>query len=325
MPGNRISEADRGSVAGQTAASQAALQEFVNRPEDGTEVLTRNTEKAIRQKAQEAIEARWLEIGGPLSELGLPIDADLATEKSGSDYRARFRGGDIIFSPDGRTTEEIRKRVRVVLSGFALEQRQESGGDRIYGALMAICPASGRSFGQAIPIYTLGPEADNRVAPLDVMLYEGPPCSLQVTVQLLEQDSGDNAEVRRAIRQRTEATLKAMQDIAFTVAGASAPQVAAMGLDAENGSISAMRGLVADLYGEIIHLALGAGDDQYNQFSVTIGADTMMNLPPIHAYTCARDQRQLTYSEGFNPFTYGRDDGGDRGMIRLLLRIEDAG
>lgn len=274
------------------------------------------TSPAVQAAAK--MKAKWVEMGGPSSDLGLPKDRELiVTERNGA-FVCDFRGGQMVMDHDpGEIVVNTSNRVAVVFEGFGLEQRQESG-DEIFGSIHGRLGSLGYIKDFAIPEVPLGPDGANRIAQLGITIYEGPPADLNVVLYLIEHDSGDRKKVREEIRKHVQ---KSFETAGSAIGGVAGVPVGSF-FDAEKSSEASLQKLVIEGATELIDKILGMGDDPYNQVGFTISSDMMLHPGHAQNYRCSSDPRSLKFTNDLKFTTTSRDDGGDLGQISALFSIQ---
>lgn len=275
--------------------------------------------------ARERIKREWLRMGGPASQLGLPLDPKfplLRTNDGG--YQIQFLGGNLnttdanpLVRPSAGT------RVIVRLEGIGLIVKQESDPDELYGSISVQIPTLDRNDHIDFPNIELGPKSNNRVWNNGLILYEGEPRFINIMINMSESDADANRDrVRRmardaATRLYEEAKRKAAQ---------------AAGIDAEtitNNTLIRQTGLddMAKEYAEqgaqdLLDLIFGSGDDPYGVGHLSISGTEMMNPPPLKQFKCWDDPKLVDYTH--QVIVEGYDDGDDRGVIALLFSVKPA-
>jgi hypothetical protein len=270
--------------------------------------------------SHQRIKQHWLESGGADSPVGLPKDPVFPMQHEDGHYMVEFRGGDIRIRDNGQgLVLNATRRVAVVFEGFGLEIRQESG-DEIYGTLS--CKVAGTEYRQdfVLPEVQLGPEDNNRISQPGLVLYEGPPTSLNILLALVEHDDGPRDEIREATRQRFRQVLEtAGETVAAGLPGDAASIVSSVTRKEAVASGDLFEWL-ANAAADLIFEVLGMGDDPYTTVGLTITAAEMENPPPVMEYRCWADPRVLPYTHART--TLSRDDGGDTGQITAVFRVE---
>ncbi|WP_435591738.1 hypothetical protein [Nocardia sp. bgisy118] len=129
------------------------------------------------ERARRAIEARWIEAGGPMSRVGLPVGPTISPHAIDGGFQADFRSGAIRIL--GNLPPEIPPGgdwVRVWWVGLECVIRQESE-DEIFGTVF--CHAPGRTAKANVVIFPGGNEtlkmgkSGARVLKTNELLYEG--------------------------------------------------------------------------------------------------------------------------------------------------------
>lgn len=303
------------TIAGQRQQSWTSTtsgQDKINKEDISPHVTSPGVLAGIRMKE------KWNEMGGPRSELGLPLDRAIkVTERNGS-FVGEFRGGQMVMEHDhGEIEVTVSHRVAVVFEGFGLERRQESG-DEIFGTIHGRLGSLGYTKDFLIPEITLGPDGSNRIAQLGMTIYEGPPADLNIVLYLMEHDSGDRKKVREEIRQYVQKAF----ETAGTAIGAGAGIPVGSYFDSEKASDVSLQKLIVNGAADLIDKILGMGDDPYNQVGFTIKAEDMRSPGAMQTYRCSADPRTLRYNNGLKFITMSRDDGGDTGQISALFSIQ---
>jgi hypothetical protein len=262
---------------------------------------------------------KWIEMGGPKSSVGLPVDPNFPIKQTGDNLEVEFRGGSLkLNNVNAEIDESGLHHVSVTFEGFGLEMRQESG-DEIYGQLVAQIGSTAFKRELVLPEVTLGPEDNNRIAQYSMLLYEGPPVDLNIVLSLTEHDSGDREAVRAQVRQKVGEFFDSAQNLAAGGVAGPAAQRAAQSLSAESLASSSLKDWMIDGAGDLINDLLGMGDDPYNPVGFTIYASEMQSVPPLRQYRCWSDPRVIDHTHARK--TTCRDDGGDLGQITALFSV----
>jgi hypothetical protein len=265
-----------------------------------------------------AITHAWQAFGGIRSSgLGLPIGPDgRATELpvirplDGGGARADFRGGLIELDPTGRTSGKRTRQADIWFAGIECRIRQESV-DEIQGAVGVVVPAShtGQSFAfpESGDPFELGPDG-NRIVSIEQRVYQGPPDNVRLHCVLVEHDSGNLDDIRKAVQEAVTEAAK----VAGAVLG-----IPSEALDSDHGFLNTVTVTLTDR----IAGALGAGDDLYTPQALLIRADEMLGTPTFTQHTLTRsdDPRALEYTH--LQVVTGIDDGGDRGDYAFYFRV----
>jgi hypothetical protein len=251
------------------------------------------TSPAVQAAAK--MKAKWVEMGGPGSDLGLPKDREfIVTERNGA-FVCDFRGGQMVMDHD-----------------------PGESGDEIFGSLHGRLGSLGYINDFAIPEVSLGPDGANRIAQLGMTIYEGPPADLNVVLYLIEHDSGDRKKVREEIRKHVQ---KSFETAGSAIGGVAGVPVGSF-FDAEKSSEASLQKLVIEGATELIDKILGMGDDPYNQVGFTISSDMMLHPGHAQNYRCSSDPRSLKFTNDLKFTTTSRDDGGDLGQISAFFSIQ---
>lgn len=323
MPGNRIGPTNLNSQAASAAveAAQKSAEERIERNSNDPHWLENTLETNTRAVVLEQMRAKageaWLARGGPASELGLPLSVAMEGQaRPDGTYAMPFRGGQLVIGKNGEISTEDRRHCTVILEGLHLQERQERG-DEIFGAVYCWEAGTDRKLVEDIPLRTVGHIADDRVMRLGILLYEGPPTTLHIGINLFEHDSGDIGAAARGIRKHVgELAARAM---AGGDPDGSASAIAAKGFSAAAESLTVFPAMVAGIYADIAAEIFGTGDDPYQPITFLLTPEMMSEPPPVSEFV-SMDPRTLTYTNVGTAFSY--DDGGDRGQISAYLRIE---
>jgi hypothetical protein len=218
------------------------------------------------------IRARWLELGGPASDLGYPTSNELAERANGGRVNT-FEHGDIFFWED--VGIEVVRGIQVRYRGqncFA-ESDEITGEDETYVVASAIGPQQ-----QAI-VSTRTPIVDDVNAggsfPALQVVYSGSPAGIgALAVTMMEHDTGNPDEYRDQIEAGVRAAMNGLAAaVAATGVGLTVSGIAVALANAGAGPIA-----------DAINDALDTGDD-------LIGTD-VFPLRPKALIGLARADRQ---------------------------------
>ena len=221
----------------------------------------------------------------------------------------------------GIDAETASNHVVVTFEGFGLEIRQEQG-DEIYGSVHGLVGSQGYTKEFVVPEQELGPEGNNRIAQLGIVLWEGPPIDLGIVLSLAEHDNGDRETVRKEIRDRVkQVSEKAGQVLAGGALGGGAAQNAGVAMQAESSQSESLWDWVRNGIADLIDKILGLGDDPYNPIGFTISEAMMRNIPPLQKYRCSNDPILLDVTEGLAKMMRSKDNADDLGQITACFTI----
>ena len=202
--------------------------------------------------AELAIQAKYDQLGGKQSALGLPLNPAAGVQRQGKTYFMDFRGGKIEFNPlSGDPAKAIKlHEMEIWWSGLECIVRQEKT-DEVYGGVGVIIPGSGLHSEQKFPAgedyWEMGPDGQ-RIVEVNTILYKGPPMSMTLIGSLVEHDSGDTSAVK--------------QKIADAIANAAKGLAAMAGVPAE--ALAADQGFIGDVSLGLVNgisSLFGADDD----------------------------------------------------------------
>jgi Ricin-type beta-trefoil lectin domain-like len=200
------------------------------------------------------------------------------------------------------------QRLEVTWVALECRVRQESS-DEVYGTVNGIW---GGSFNHKFPgdreYWDMGPDGQ-RIVTVSVPVYGGPLTSLKLNVTLVEHDSGNIDEYKRAVAQ----------------AVASA---ATAGAGALTGGVGVFAKPIFDKLSEVLvdigNDILGTGDDAYEPRSYVLPRGDLTNPNRPH-YVLRRndDPRTVSYTDSI--VLTGRDQGGDIGEYGFYFDIRTFG
>jgi hypothetical protein len=277
-------------------------------------------EALLRAEASRKIRAKYDEIGGPNSVLGLPVDPKMELRSTGdTSFSVDFRGGhiDIADALEGSAEVKPTDFVQVFWVGLECQVRQEKS-DELYGGVSTIVPsiklAGGTTpFGtQIFPddgngTIAMGPD-NRRIQSEAALLYEGPPNNVLINCHLIEHDSGDPRDAKRAIKDAVEAAAKTLS--------------AANGIDAEH--LAAQEDFLSNYSKSILNGVsnlLGNSDDQYNPGNLILHWE---DLKVGHTFKRSElkrndDPTRLEFTNSV--IVTGKDDGGDIGVYAFYFDV----
>jgi hypothetical protein len=254
---------------------------------------------------------KYNQLGGRISSLGLPADAQMPVFNTGTSFRMNFRGGHIDL-PAGSDKPVAVKRFRAEIWWMGIEcQIRQEGTDEIYGGIGVLVPGSGLSKTEKFSddtdgTWDMGPDG-MRIINTARLLYNGPPMDIVLTVSLIEHDSGDQSEVKNKI---ADAIAKAAQSMAVLA-----------GIPAE--ATSATQGWVNDLSLGLVSAvgnALGVNDDRYPPQQLRIRWPEIQGRQFVRK-TARRndDPRTIEYTHVIT--VTGFDEARDRGQYALYFDV----
>ncbi len=262
--------------------------------------------------AERKIMDKYAQLGGKLSPLGLPMSSDMVVQSAGGVYSLDFRGGRIEvadpFSNDPARAIKMRS-IEVWWTGLECRVRQEKV-DEVYGGVAALIPGSGMSNAHKFPgdrdFWDMGPDGQ-RIIPVGVLLYSGPPMNLTLVGSLVEHDSGDIEQYKRKFAE--------------VIANAARGLAAMAGVPAE--AMAADQGFINDLSLGLVNgisSVLGADDDPYVPGQIVLHwADILAKNYTRQTLRRGDDPRTLDYTHVI-PVT-GVDQGGDRGEYAFYFDV----
>jgi hypothetical protein len=287
---------------------------------ESAEAIKQRNEAIKAASARKLIQERWLAIGGPASDLGLPYDPNFPPMKTADAHEVVFRGGSMRVLDDhpDDITIDVRYRARVTFQGIGLEMRQESDGDELFGTISVAMGSTVDLKHYTIPEFVLGPDANNRIYQGVIELHNGRPNDISVIAKIFEHDSGDRAALRQEARNRVKQAFESGTAIVGAAAG-GAVGTAATAIGNESKTQGSFFDWLRDGLADGITNFLGIGDDEYNTVAVDIPFNDMIRIPPTLVYHCSHDSRSIEYTHKMT--TTCRDDGGDMGQISLLFKV----
>ncbi|WP_053650345.1 peptidoglycan-binding protein [Streptomyces sp. XY431] len=202
--------------------------------------------------------------------------------------------------------------VKVMWTGLECQIRQEAK-DEVFGTIQLIAGMNPQPV-IAFPDggngrYVLGPPGQRMVA-VQQPLYSGPAQDLTVSATLVEFDSGDVTEEKKAI---SVAVSKAATAAVAVFAGGGVATIATplIGLLSE-----AFVNLVADLF--------GIKDDAYNPGAIALSKDQLLSANSRRQVrTRPDDPRTLQFTDTI--VLTGVDDAGDIGKYAFYLDVQTTG
>lgn len=260
------------------------------------------------------IDDYWTRIGGPKSQLGLPLEgADKLQHFEGKTH-ARFRGGELEVSDDGTTVILRRIIMKTIFRGLECQVRQEKS-DEIYAVITAIGPSNGTVRTLAIPgnggRLSMGRPAE-RIYSFDHVLYEGPPEDITLVVCIVEHD--DFANVKEASERIARQVAEKAGQLLSGLLGVPAEAIAKETWF-QDGLGSALNIVLGGI--------LGMGDDPFMPAQVRIpwheGVTSVTNkMPPRTRPLNPHSIRSWTHKVDAS----GTDDGGDLGVYSSYFDFE---
>lgn len=282
----------------------------------------RNEPPGVRRlRAKLALMKHWGDIGGPSSDVGLPLDNAFPLIARPNGMGIGFRGGVMNYNEnEGTIVIEEPTHVVVRLEGYGLDIRQESG-DELCGTISGIVPSTGYRPGPfTLPQETVGPDDNDRIRMHSTVLYEGPPAALNLIINMIEVDEDEARDVAISVAQ--EAAQKGFDAGVGAAAaqGGPAAEVAVQAAMKESGADEAIHRWINSGVQSFFDRILGTGNDPYAVGVLSIPAAEMVNIPPIQQYRCQADARVVDYTH--KRTVSGRDDGSDLGQITLLFTVK---
>lgn len=275
--------------------------------------------------ARERIKREWLRMGGPASQLGLPLDPKFPLLKTNDGgFQIQFLGGNLnttdanpAVRPSAGTT------VIVKLEGIGLIVKQESDPDELYGSISVQVPTLDRKDDIDFPNIKLGPDSNNRVWNDGLILYEGEPRFINMMINMSESDADANRDrVRRMARDAAAQVYEEAKRAAAQAAGIDAETVTNNTLVKQSKLDEMARKYAEEGAQDLLDWIFGTGDDPYGVGHLSISGTEMMNPPPIKQFKCWDDPKLVDYTH--QVIVEGYDDGGDRGVIALLFSVKPA-
>lgn len=275
--------------------------------------------------ARERIKREWLKMGGPASQIGLPLDPKfpLLRTKDGG-FQIQFLGGNLntsdadpVVRPSAGTT------VILKLEGIGLIVKQESDPDELYGSISVQIPTLDRNDHIDFPNIELGPEPNRRVWNDGLILYEGEPRFINIVINMVESDADANRDqVRQMSRDNADKLYEEAKQAAAQAVGVDAETITNNTLVKQSKLDEMGREYARKKAQDLIDWIFGTGDDPYDQGHLSISGTEMMNPPPMKQFKCWDDPKLVDYTH--QVIIEGYDDGGDRGVIALLFSVKPA-
>ena len=224
--------------------------------------------------AQQKIDAKYAQIGGFASPLGMPMNLGLEARQTplvvahpGGHFTSDFRGGTITIQDlvSGPPVAQSEKQVKIFLAAIECRQRQESE-DEIYGSVGAIKPSTHSAVTSHFPakdFLNFGPDGE-RIALTPIVVYDDAPADVLLVCELVEHDSGDIEKYK--------------QQVASLISQAANAAGAAAGIPSE--AVGANSGFINTIslgLANAIFSVLGADDDPFNSQTLRISARDILS------------------------------------------------
>jgi hypothetical protein len=279
-----------------------------------------------REWAGGEIKARYLQLGGAASPLGLPLEDPSPILLDGIGFYRGYRGGRIwaanaslgpLPNPgetplnEGETRAVVMRRAEVWWVGLECQIRQENDGvDEMYGSIFQVVPATRETAKADFPAndnaWEMGPDGQ-RILLGDLKLYPlpdhaGPPADVFLTPWLVEHDEGDQSEFRRAFSE--EFTTRAQTVLQSSTEGQA--------LEEEFGEYIPVLG---EEIAKLIERLFGLGDDPYQAGYLPLPWQALMSeASPRQTLRRSDDPRGFDYThsvvvEGHDDGVFGKDFG----------------
>lgn len=285
--------------------------------------LIENYKVAIQEAANAAIEKGWNELGGPKSQVGLPLhgvikaNLDFESKVGGLEIRnikSDFRGGMLLLSSDGSQIESPERRlVSADLLGMECEVRQEKE-DELYGVISILGPSNQEVAHVRFPSsgdhVVMGADGD-RILNLNIPIIVAQPLQNYIIwVSLVEGDSGDTNEIANKIAGKISEAAKAF------IGGLT-------GVPAESASdTDDFKQKISDGLNWVFTEILGMGDDPYGAGSLRLGWDELYEgAYPIGPNLHRRDDPKTISGWTHKLTVEGSDDAGDRGRYSFYFKV----
>jgi hypothetical protein len=213
-------------------------------------------------------------------------------------------------------------RVIVTFQGYALEIRQEEGGDTLYGAIEVLNPIKRTSIHHDIPVFQTN-EDSNRTVKVPLVLYEGPPAAITVIVSMNESDAGAGSRemARTEIRNACKRVLEVGVDHAVNSSDVTRQVIDEFAT--ETGVKQAAQSWLEKGADAAVEAIFGMSDDPYNPGVISISASEMMQIPPVQQYS-RQDDPSIIIDYTHRITIQGRDHEDDIGQIALLFLVKSA-
>ncbi|MBW8824394.1 MAG: hypothetical protein JF567_09285 [Xanthomonadales bacterium] len=321
-----------GIDAGLAAQDAATIDGGLHRGQEvarATEPIAGVVKMMRLKAARTAMKLKWMDLGGPDSQLGLPMSQSFPITQADGSITMNFRGGTLHVLSDGdaivapeQITMDANYRVAISFEGMGLEIRQEHDGDELYGSLSLTDGGRRRIEDFTIPQVTLGPESNHRIYKTSMELFhDRPPSDISIAIKLFEHDEGDRDAMRAEIRKRVHQVFdKAVEEVGDAVPGPVGAAAAAM--SRETGVDNSLTHWAVTALADGIDAFLGLGDDQYNGTILTIPYEEQLHIPPLQTYRCSHDPQTIDYTHKVT--VNSRDDGHDLGQVSLLFKVRSA-
>jgi hypothetical protein len=331
LQSGEVSVGAQGLVVGSTAgggtrdAADLLMSQLHHDGMDESHALEWMAQAAAARRIRQV----WEGLGGAASPLGLwpgsvLLGPDVHSDGGFASYASDYRGGVIrvrnSLSADPQVEAVRTLRSEVWWVGLECQVRQE-GEDEVYGSLCTLVTSARRAEAHRFPTdsetWDMGHDGQ-RIQPLTIRVYDGPPANVVLFASLVEHDSGDPQRYFDAVDAFVARLPGELRQPGLVV---GQPQPVPPGVEEE--LTAAQPGfldvLTAGLAGPIMNAALGAGDDAYEIALLQLPWTALRAAPPRRQLRRSDDVDVVDYTHSVT--VTGTDDGGDRGRYAFYFDV----